>query len=140
MRNIRLVLDTNVVVSALLNGFGYERYTLDLAFNRKVQIAVSDAILSEYEDVLRRPKLRLTPKLVTRSLRDLRLVARIVHPHRELKISADPGDNRFLECAETARADYLVTGNKRHFPSSWGQTLIVNARELLEWIVPVLRR
>ena len=105
MRNIRLVLDTNVVVSALLNGFGYERYALDLAFNRKVQIAVSDAILSEYEDVLRRPKLRLTPKLVTRSLRDLRLVARIVHPHRELKISADPGDNRFLECAETARAD-----------------------------------
>jgi hypothetical protein len=33
-----------------------------------------------------------------------------------------------------------VTGNKRHFPGKWRQTQIVNARELLEWIVPLLRR
>jgi predicted nucleic acid-binding protein len=57
-----------------------------------------------------------------------------------LKVTLHPADDRFLECADVARADYLVTGNKRHFPKSWRQTLIVNARELLEWIAPDLRR
>jgi hypothetical protein len=39
-----------------------------------------------------------------------------------------------------ARADFLVTGNNRHFPKQWRQTAVVNARELLEWIMPELRR
>jgi predicted nucleic acid-binding protein len=51
----------------------------------------------------------------------------------------DPEDNRFLECAEAARADYLATGSKRHFPRNRRQTLVVNARELIEW-APKLRR
>jgi len=36
-----------------------------------------------------------------------------------VSIGLDPDDNMFLECAETAHADYLITGNKRHFPSVW---------------------
>ena len=44
--------------------------------------------------------------------------------------SCDEPDNRFLECAEAAGADYLVTGNKRDFPARWKKTEIVNAREL----------
>jgi predicted nucleic acid-binding protein len=59
---------------------------------------------------------------------------------RELDITSDPGDNRFLECAEYGKADFLVTGNKRHFPKQWSQAQVVNARELLECIVPELRR
>lgn len=47
-------------------------------------------------------------------------------------ISPDEPDNRFLECAEAADADYLVTGNKKHFPNQWKRTRIVNARELLD--------
>jgi hypothetical protein len=40
-----------------------------------------------------------------------------------------------LQCAEAAQADYIVTGNKRHFPeTSYGVTLVVNAGELLDWI------
>jgi predicted nucleic acid-binding protein len=46
--------------------------------------------------------------------------------------SPDEDDNRFLELAEAASAQYLVTGNKRHFPDRWKQTRIVNAREFLE--------
>ena len=98
------------------------------------------AVLDEYEGVLRRPKFRFAPRVVTGLLRRLRRVAVIVHPQRELNIAEETADNRFLECAESARANYLVTGNKRHFPPNWRQTLIVNARELLEWIVPELRR
>jgi putative PIN family toxin of toxin-antitoxin system len=140
MPAIRVVLDTNVVVSAHLNSEGYERHVLDLALAGKLQLAVSAAILEECEGVLRRPRFRLTPRQVSRSLRLIRAAARIVTPHRALNLARDPADNRFLECAEAAKADYLVTGNQRHFPKSYRQTQTVNARELLEWIIPDLQR
>jgi putative PIN family toxin of toxin-antitoxin system len=140
MKTIRVVLDTNVVVSAHLNGEGYERYALDLCLAGKLHLAVSEAILAEYAGVLSRPKFAIGSKQVAKSLRLIRSSARIVSPQHELTVAHDPGDNRFLECAEAARADYLVTGNKRHFPKNWGQTLVVNARELAEWITPDLQR
>jgi putative PIN family toxin of toxin-antitoxin system len=139
MRTIRVVLDTNVVVSAHLSPEGYERSVLDLALSGKLRMFVSEAILREYESVLQRPKFRLKPFDVSRSLRLLRAAAKVVATYGELNVARDPGDNRFLECAEAAKADYLVTGNKRHFPKQWRQTLIVNARELLEWTIPDMR-
>jgi putative PIN family toxin of toxin-antitoxin system len=140
MSAIRVVLDTNVVVSAHLNSDGYERHVLDLALAGKLRPVVSEIILAEYEGVLRRPKFGLTARQVGRSMRMLRGAAKVVAPHRELKITQDAADNRFLECAEAGQADYLVTGNQRHFPKQWRQTAVVNARELLEWVVPGLRR
>ncbi len=139
MRIIRVVLDTNVVVSAHLNSDGYEKSVLDLALSGKLRMFVSTAILREYESVLRRPKFRLKPSEVSRSLRLFRAAAKVVSPYNQLKVARDAGDNRFLECAEAAKADYLITGNQRHFPKQWRQTLIVNARELLEWTIPELR-
>lgn len=46
----------------------------------------------------------------------------------------DPDDLIFLECAETAAADYLVTGNRKHYPGEWKKTPIVTAREFMEII------
>jgi putative PIN family toxin of toxin-antitoxin system len=140
VRTIRVVLDTNVVVSAHLNGEGYERAVLDLALDRKLRLALSEAILAEYEDVLRRLELGLGPRQVSASLRLIRAEGQIITPLRELSIAGEPADNRFLECAEAARADFLVTGNKRHFPKRWRQTAVLNARELLEWVMPELER
>jgi len=140
MRKLRVVLDTNVIVSAHLNAEGYERYVLDLVLAGKLQIAVSAAILEEYEGVLRRPKFGIAPRQVGRSLRLLRKAARVVRPRHRLEVTRDPDDNRFLECAEASKADYLVTGNKRHFPKHWRQTQVVNARESIEFVVPELRR
>ena len=97
-------------------------------------------ILAEYEGVLRRPKFAIKPRQVSESIRLLRKAARIVSPHRKLAVTRDPAHNRFLECAEASKADYVVTGNKRHFPTEWRQAQVVNARELLEWIIPELRR
>ena len=65
--------------------------------------------------------------------------ARIVSPDRELTATHDPADNRFLECAEALKADYLVTGNKRPFPTEERKPQVVNARELLQWTIPELR-
>jgi putative PIN family toxin of toxin-antitoxin system len=140
MRKLRVVLDTNVVVSAHLNAEGYERHVLDLVLAGKLQVAVSAAILEEYEGVLRRPKFGIAPRQVGRALHLLRTAARMVRPHRRLKVARDPADNRFLECAEASKADYLVTGNKRHFPKQWRQTHVVHARELLERVIPELKR
>lgn len=44
--------------------------------------------------------------------------AQLVTPARALQVAKDPDDNKFLECADVARADYLITGNQRHFQSS----------------------
>ena len=53
-------------------------------------------------------------------------------------MSADEADSRFLECAEAAGADYIVTGNKQHFPDSFGRTHIINVRRLVELVTPKL--
>jgi uncharacterized protein len=137
---VRVVLDTNVVVSAHLKTEGFERYALDLVLAGKLQLAASEAVLAEYASVLGRPKFSITRKRLARSMDLIRKSAHIVRPSRRLTVAQDPSDNCFLECAEAARADYLVTGNKRHFPERWRQTLIVNARELIEWIATDLRR
>jgi uncharacterized protein len=57
-----------------------------------------------------------------------------VHPSNVLTVASHEPDNRFLECAESAKADFLVTGNKRHFPNVWKSVRVVNARELLTLI------
>lgn len=114
---IRLVLDTNILVSAVLRSEGNEAAVLDLVVEGQVRPCVSPAILAEYESVLKRPRLRLEPRAVRRMLKAVISVALIVEPEMAVHASPDDADNRFLECAEAAGADFLVTGNRRHFPS-----------------------
>ena len=134
----RVVLDTNVVVSAHLNPDGLERAVLNWALDQG--FFVSEPILKEYGDVLRRTKFKIDPGLVTESLGLIRSKATLVSPTRRVRESHDPDDNQFLECAEAAAADYLVTGNKRHFPASYKNTRVVDAREFLDLIDPASRR
>lgn len=137
---IRVVLDTNVVVSALLTRGGAEAHALDLAAARKIQLYVSVAILTEYEEVLRRSKFnRVSPKVIDTALELIRRVALVVKTKGTLAVSSDESDNRFLECAEVADADYLVTGNKRHFPEQWKKSMIIGARELVELLIDAER-
>jgi predicted nucleic acid-binding protein len=55
-------------------------------------------------------------------------------------VASDPDDNKFLECAEAGHADYLVTGNKRHFPDALGKTKVVNATELIRIVALEFKR
>jgi len=135
-----VVLDTNVIVSAHLRAEGLERFALDLALNCRVQLYYSEPILAEYEAVLSRAKFRISPAKLVESLLLIRMAGKRVLPKRHLHAATDPDDNIFLECAEEARAEYLVTGNKRHFPEAWRDTRIVNARELLTEILGDLER
>jgi len=112
----RVVYDTNVIVSAALKPGSLPASLVSLAMARRVKLFVSLAILEEYEALLQRSKFRLDPKRVEAFLRDLRKAAVSVRPSRRLSEAPDEADNRFLECALAARAHYLVTGNKKHFP------------------------
>jgi putative PIN family toxin of toxin-antitoxin system len=131
---IKVVLDTNVIVSAHLKPGGLERSVLNLALSEHIQLHMSADIFAEYEEVLHRSKLKIDTDLADESLQLIAEHAKMIRPTHRVSVSPDEADNRFLECAEEAQADYLVTGNKRHFPKRWKTTYVVNARELLELI------
>ena len=102
---------------------------------REVRLFLSQAILEEYDAVLKRPKFRLDPKTVEVFLRDLRKADLMVRPSQEVSRAPDEPDNRFLECALEARADYLVTGNKKHFPfSEFEGTKIVSPAKFAQFV------
>jgi uncharacterized protein len=135
----RVVLDTNVVVSAHLRAEGLERFVLDLALAGKLGWFVSAEILDEYAGVLARKKFGIAEEKLAASLQLIAQVARKIRPQSRVSAARDLDDNKFLECAAAAKADYLVTGNKRHFPPVWEKTLVVNSREFLQRVLPDMK-
>jgi uncharacterized protein len=113
---IRVVYDTNIVVSAALKPGSIPAFLLALALEQQVRLCLSSPIWEEYRAVLRRPKFGLSPHAVERMLQEMHRTALLVHPTQRLRAAPHEPDNRFLECAQEARAAYLVTGNTRHFP------------------------
>lgn len=130
----KLVVDTNVLVSALLITRGSEAAVLDCIADHKAEWCVSPAVLAEYEEVLRRPKFSRIPREYVDALLVFAARATLVSPEFTLTVSPHEPDNRFLERAEAADADYLVTGNARHFPPRHGKTEIVTARKFMKSI------
>ena len=117
---IRVVIDTNILVSALLG---------------EEQLCVSDAGFAEYGDVIRLPHLKRPPDVIEGTLRSIRKQGHRVKPGVRVDECSDPDDNIFLECAQAGEADYLVTGNQRHFPERWKKTKVTGARELIELLI-----
>lgn len=138
MLPLRLVLDTNIVVSGALKLGGLQRTVLLLAITKPARLYLSPPILSEYRAVLARPELRIRKGLRLQLLQLIENRASLVSPSQSLEITIDPGDNIFLECADSARADYLITGNQRHFPQFWKKTKIISSREFISIVAPHL--
>jgi uncharacterized protein len=135
---LRLVVDTNIVVSAALKPDGLQRTVVLLAITKPARFYVSNVILTEYRDVLSRPELQIR-KGPRQQLFDLiRKRAHLIDAVQKVKITYDPENNIFVECADAARADYLVTGNVRHFPRFWKNTKVVTSREFLSLVAPHL--
>jgi putative PIN family toxin of toxin-antitoxin system len=135
---IRVVIDTNVVVSANLVDEGLPAAILDLAANKRILMCVSEAVLAEYKEVLERPRLKLAPQRIARSLSVIRKKSLLVKPARTVTVIKDDPDNRFLECAHASSADYLVTGNTKHFPKTFKRTAIVTPKQLIDALLPLL--
>jgi putative PIN family toxin of toxin-antitoxin system len=128
----------DIVVSAALKPDGLQRTVLLLAITKPARLYVSEAIMAEYREVLARPKMNIRNGLRQQLLQLVKSHAHSVAPTRQLQVTRDPDDNKFLECADAARADYLVTGNQRHFPRFWKKTKVVTSREFISLAAPHL--
>ncbi|MHB0879207.1 MAG: putative toxin-antitoxin system toxin component, PIN family [Anaerolineae bacterium] len=114
-----IVLDTNVLVSALLSAFGAPAQVLDLVLSAKVTVAFDDRLMGEYEEVLFRPRFGFDRDNVRAVLSHLTLAGQFVSAAplaRDVAAAApDSDDPAFVEVAVEAAADALVTGNATHY-------------------------
>jgi uncharacterized protein len=138
MLPVRLVMDTNVLVSAALKSEGLQRTTFLLAITKPGRLYVSTPILEEYAEVLSRPELSIRKGLRLKLLQLIKNHSHLVTPSRRIEAASDPDDNIFIECADAARADFLITGNRKHFPAYWKNTKIITPREFVTLAAPHL--
>lgn len=136
MLSLRVVIDTNVLVSAVIKPAGLQRTVLLLAVTKPSRLYVSQSILEEYREVLGRPELQIRKGLRQQLLQLIKNRSYTVVPAKGVEVASDPDDNVFLECADAAGADYLVTGNLKHFPRFWKKTKIVTPREFVSLAAP----
>jgi uncharacterized protein len=116
----------------MLTPTGNEAVVVLLCLRGQLGFSISPAVLAEYEEVLHRPHLKLNGKEIETTLRNIRQAGRLVHPTVTLKVSGHEEDNRFYECADAAQADYIVTGNTKHFKNPHKNIQIVSAPQLVE--------
>jgi uncharacterized protein len=133
---LRLVIDTNILVSAALKPDGLQRTVLVLAITKPARLYVTNAILAEYHQVLERPEFKIRRGLRQQLLQLVRSRAHLVKPARAIQVARDPDDNKFLECADVACADYLITGNQRHFPKYWKRTKVITSCDFISIVTP----
>jgi putative PIN family toxin of toxin-antitoxin system len=111
-----------------------------IAITRPGRLYVSAPILAEYTDVLPRTELSIRKGLRLQLLQFIRNHSYRVAPSRRLDVTGDPDDNIFVECADAACADYLITGNRKHFPAFWKSTKNITSGEFIGIAAPHLLR
>jgi putative PIN family toxin of toxin-antitoxin system len=112
MKHHRIVLDTNVLISAILFG-GPPREALKLVISGTVDCSLSLAILDELRDVLQRPKFKFSPEQSFNVLEELHAACDIINPMVKINvITEDPDDNKILECAVAAKSTFIVSGDR----------------------------
>ncbi len=111
MKHPHIVLDTNVLISALLFG-GPPRAILEMILAGSVDCSLSLPILEELRGVLHRPKFGLSSEQAMAVVEELSALCAIVAPSEQISaIRADPDDDRILECALEARAGIIISGD-----------------------------
>lgn len=137
---MRIVVDTNILLSALINLHGPPAQLIDAWRAARFELITSRDQLLELGAVARRPALRkyIVPARIGRFINDLRELADVLSRLPNVDRSADPGDNFLLAMAQASDADYLVTGDKRHVLALevHHRTRIVTAREFLSVLNP----
>lgn len=138
MLALRLVMDTNVLVSAALKPESLQNTVFLIAITKPARLFVSPPILEEYAEVLGRRELRIRKGLQQQLIQLIKNRSTVVEPRYRLAVAGDPDDNRFIECADASRADYLITRNLKHFPRFWKGTKVISPREFIEMAAPHL--
>ncbi|MGE0083399.1 MAG: putative toxin-antitoxin system toxin component, PIN family [Desulfococcaceae bacterium] len=130
---MKVVLDTNVLISAFLKPQSKPAKILRLILQGNMDIVINEYILAEYYEVLTRPKFDLNPDNIQTVLSFIRsegIQAPVLYQSVQLP---DESDTPFLEAALAAYADVLITGNIRHFPKEFCKALpVMTPAEFLE--------
>jgi putative PIN family toxin of toxin-antitoxin system len=128
---VRVVLDSNIFVSAIALPGGRAEQAVAAAMEGRFELAVSKPIIREVLDVLAR-KFDHNPDELAHVAVFLAELGEVVHPRKQLRVLKDDPDNRILECARTARADLIVTGDKAMLAlGAFGHGRIVSLRDFL---------
>lgn len=124
---MRVVIDTNVLVSAAVVGRDPEAIILFVVSNPEIEWIVSTEILTEYQEVLSRPRLRLSEKQKQRWFDVLNSATTKVDVELEVDFPRDRKDAKFLACAVAANADFLISGDRDLTDvQTWGNTTIIS--------------
>jgi putative PIN family toxin of toxin-antitoxin system len=129
---MRIVLDTNVLASALLSPQGIPAKILGLVLNKTVEIVYDNSVLVEYIDVLNRKKLNIHTDLINLVLDFIKSegIYAVSEP-QNIKF-ADEDDKLFYDLFKCEEIDYLVTGNIKHFPK---EKNIVSPRGFIDRVI-----
>ena len=133
---MRIILDTNIIVSALISEHGVPAQLLNAWTDRVFSLVTSTTQIAELTAVTRRPVVRplITPSHADRFVNDLHRFGTVLDQLPVIDRSRDPNDNFLLAMAEASAANHLVTGDKRGLLvfQHHGPTRIVTAREMLK--------
>ena len=133
---MKIVLDTNVLVSALLSPNGAPAATLQLILSGRVVIYFDARILSEYREVLGRAKFDFDVRLTEDVLEFLQTEGILVVSVPLDLALPDAADAMFIEVGVAGAVDHLVTGKLKHFPASQRQGLsVVSPREFIQAVI-----
>jgi len=129
----RIIIDTNVLVSALIQR-NYPNFIIyNYVLENLVEVCISSKLFEEYLEVLNRPKFLKYPDFINKAegvLAQIESKALKFHPTQRLDIIQDNPDNRLLELAVTSKADFIITGNTNDFTMSHFQgTKIVSPKD-----------
>ncbi|MGI8644253.1 MAG: putative toxin-antitoxin system toxin component, PIN family [Thermomicrobiales bacterium] len=116
---MRVVADTNMIISALLIPDSVAADILRLWRSGSFDLVVSEPLLAEFHGVALRPHIRIRHGLSDEGLNEFFAVIRrhsiVVVPRQSIRVvTADPDDNKIIECAVAGQADVIVTGDKKH--------------------------
>lgn len=109
-RAVRVVLDTNVLVSAIVFG-GKPREILEMVKVKELSGVISPVLVAELEEILSK-KIKYPKERVLQVEKKMKNIFRVVRPVKSIKIVRDDDDNRVLEAAIEGKCDYVVTGDK----------------------------
>jgi putative PIN family toxin of toxin-antitoxin system len=132
---MKIVLDTNVLVSGLLTPFGPSGKIVRMVSAGELILYIDARILSEYQEVLHRPKFKFNKDHISILLDFIKLYGQFVSSLPLKNRLPDPDDEPFLEVAIAGKVRSLITGNIVHYPpSSRGGIKIFSPSEFLEFL------
>ncbi len=130
---MRIVLDTNVIVSGLLNPHGKPGTILQMVASGAVTICYDARIIIEYRDVLHRPKFPINKEEAEAVIEQIKAAGHLVVTSPLPQNLPDPDDEPFLEVALAGGAECLVTGNVKYYPKDCCQRMkVVSPGEFVE--------